>query len=50
MKHVLWIVLQSEEKSKMQEGVREQVDQQLKDSLLEAHNLRSELEVRGNFL
>lgn len=30
----------------MQEGVREQLDRQLKDSLVEAENLRSELEVR----
>ena len=39
--------MQSEEKSKAQEGVREPLDRQLKDSLLEAQNLRSELEVWG---
>jgi hypothetical protein len=47
MKH---IVVQSEEKSKTQESVREQLDRQLKDSLVEAQNLRCELEVREKCL
>ena len=45
VKHVVWMLVQIEERSKTQESVREQVDRQLKDSLAEAQNLRCELEV-----
>jgi hypothetical protein len=41
------MVFQSAERSKTHEKAREQLDQQLKDSLLEAQNLRYELEVRN---
>lgn len=43
--HDMCVLIQSVEKSKMQESVSEQLDHQLKEALQEAQKFQAELEV-----